>query len=188
MMRIALTLFFAMAFAACSSNLDLEARMSKVEARVKENGKKIQNEPQVKEFNLLKSDDIVVYYNPNGRRDPFKVYEGKAVTKFEVDLTSALESFELGDLELTAIIWGIAKPKALFRAPDGYSYTGEKGTRIGRNGGKISKVSRSKILVQEEYRSPTGDITVRQLELNLHTDEELEDRELENLDFKFSDE
>ena len=103
-------------------------------------------------------------------------------------MTSALEAFELGDLELTAIIWGIAKPKALFRAPDGYSYTGEKGTRIGRNGGKISKVSRSKILVQEEYRSPTGDITVRQLEIALHTDEEKKDKELETLDFKYSDE
>ncbi|MEZ4819661.1 MAG: pilus assembly protein PilP [Bdellovibrionota bacterium] len=172
----------------CASDLDLEARMSQVEARVKENGKKIQNEPQVAEFNLLKSDEIVTYYNPSGRRDPFKEYEGKAVAKLEVDLTSILESFELADLQLTAIIWGIAKPKALFRAPDGYSYIGEKGTRIGRNGGKISKVSRSKLLVQEEYRSPTGDITVRQLEINLHDDEELQDRELESLDFKFSDE
>lgn len=185
---ILLCLFPVLWMLGCSSDLDLEARMSKIEAQVTENGKRLNNEPQIRDVNLLQKEDIVVYYNPSGRRDPFKPYEGQIETTVAVDPTTALENFELGDLELTAIVWGIAKPKALFRAPDGFSYTGEKGTRIGKNGGKISKVSRSKVLVQEEYRSPTGDITVRQLEVNLHTDEEQKDAELEMLDFKYSDE
>jgi len=171
----------------CGSRLDLESRMSKIDAQVKKNGKKIQNEPQVPEFDLSRSSDVVNYYNPTGRRDPFKAFDGKPKVEQEQVFGSALEQFELGDLELTAIVWGIAKPKALFRAPDGFNYTGEKGVRIGRNGGKISKVSRSKVMVNEQFRGPLGEIAVRDLEMKLHEDEEKKEmKPAENLQFSFS--
>jgi Tfp pilus assembly protein PilP len=178
-----------MGLVACSSDLDLESRMNTIEKKVEANGQKIQNEPQVKEVDFLSKTDQEMFYNPNGRRDPYKSFEGKVVTKTVRNFENNLELFDLSELTLTAVVWGIAKPKALFRAPDGYSYIAQKGNRIGRNGGKIVKVARNKVYVQEEYRSPTGDITVRQLELDLHLEQEDdEDQELESLEFSFSDE
>ncbi|MEZ4703608.1 MAG: pilus assembly protein PilP [Bdellovibrionota bacterium] len=140
-------------------------------------------------LDFLKRTDQNVFYNPHGRRDPFKPFEGEAISQTQL-LRTPLERFEINQLELTAIVWGISKPRALFRAPDTYSYIASVGTRLGRNRGKISKITRQKVLILEEYRDPTGKLVVRESEFRISEDgeEENKDRFKSKMELKFSDE
>jgi Tfp pilus assembly protein PilP len=98
-----------------------------------------------------------------------------------------LRRFELNQLELTAIVWGIARPKVLFRAPDGYSYIAQVGTGIGSNRGRITKITKNKVLIGEEFRDPSGQYVARESEFEMEVQQKTESV-FQEKQLKYSDE
>ncbi len=136
----------------------------------------------------MKMSQLQEFYNPSGKRDPFKPFEGGEIV-YSAFAKAPLERFELNQLELTAIVWGIARPKVLFRAPDGYSYIAQVGTGIGRNRGRITKVTKNKVLIAEEFRDPAGQYVARESEFVMEQEERKKtDTTFQETQLKYSDE
>lgn len=136
----------------------------------------------------MKMSQLQEFYNPSGKRDPFKPFEGGEIV-YSAFAKAPLERFELNQLELTAIVWGIARPKVLFRAPDGYSYIAQVGTGIGRNRGRITKVTKNKVLIAEEFRDPSGQYVARESEFLMEQEEQKKtDTTFQETQLKYSDE
>ncbi|MGC8928013.1 MAG: pilus assembly protein PilP [Myxococcota bacterium] len=98
-------------------------------------------------------------YTPVGKRDPFRPYflDIKAVKKEEkgAPLTE-LETFDLEQLRLTSIISGIEQPMAMVEDPTGKGHTIVVGTPIGKNGGRVARIKRDEVIVEEEYIDSEG--------------------------------
>ncbi len=125
------------------------------------------------------------FYNPIGKRDPFKKYAGELVTDVWLP-RSPLERYGLDELNLTAIVWGISTPRALLQAPDGYSYIVRTNMRVGKNRGRVSRVTKRKVFVEEEYRDPTGKLVVRESSFEIRPKEQK--KRQSELQFTFKDE
>lgn len=96
-------------------------------------------------------------YSPVGKRDPFRSYFGDfKVVERERKIVSELQRFDIADLKLTAIIWGITEPRAVIVAPNNKSHIVKRGAFIGKNWGKISKILQDKIEIVETYKDPLG--------------------------------
>lgn len=94
-----------------------------------------------------------VSYSDQGRRDPFVSLTGKRVAAF---LDNPLESFDLPQFQLKAVIIGMGEPKAMVIAPDGKGYIIRKGMKFGKNKGVVVEISRDKVRVEERYLDLSG--------------------------------
>ncbi len=101
-------------------------------------------------------------YNPIGKRDPFKSYlaaeeeNRQVMEKGSERHKTPLEKYTFDQLRLTAIISGTSRPLAMVEDPSNQGWTVHVGTRIGSNGGKVSAIMRSGIVITEEYRDAAG--------------------------------
>jgi len=98
-------------------------------------------------------------YTPVGKRDPFRPYflDVKAVKKDESKgpLTE-LETFDIEQLRLTSIISGIEQPMAMVEDPTGKGHTVIGGTPIGKNGGRVARIKKDEVIIEEEYIDSEG--------------------------------
>lgn len=137
----------------------------------------VQSSPQEAEKPAVKMDDVFAIkskqfdytYNPIQKRDIFKPYEGE-VTYFEEREKTPLERYDLSQMQLTAIIWGISEPRALVKAPDGQDYIVKRDMRMGRNNGRIARITKDGVTVAEEYRDPLGKLIVKETSLSIKKD------------------
>lgn len=111
----------------------------------------------------------VSFYNPAGKRDPFvtflKVREkdtGPAISSLP-----PLQRYELGEFRLVGIIWGLKAPRALVEDSGGKGYAVTIGTKIGRSGGVVTRITEKEIVVREEFRDYTGSKVKRDTSLKL---------------------
>ncbi len=97
-------------------------------------------------------------YTPGGR-DPFESLLDirKPVTRSNEPQTP-LQKFDVNQLRLVGVITGMEQPKAMVVAPDGKSYVLEKGTKVGKNNGVVTKIDRSQIVVKESFYDFTGEV------------------------------
>ena len=128
------------------------------------------------------------FYNPVGKRDPFKVFMGELVKEDVTTAKAPLERYDLDELTLTGVAWGLSDPRALLRAPDGYSYIVKTNSRVGKNRGRVSRVTRRQIFVEEEYRDPTGKLVVRESSFDMRPKEKETEKENLGVQLKVSDE
>ena len=98
-------------------------------------------------------DDVKLVYVVAGRRDPFVPLVGKKVAAFS---DNPLESFDLVQFRIKGLVIGLGEPKVLVTSPDGKSHILKKGDLIGKNGGEIVEINRTKILVREQIQDFTG--------------------------------
>jgi len=118
-------------------------------------------------------------FDPFGKRDPFLVYTEEAVTEDSSIPKTPLERYNVDQLKVTAIVWGISDPRAMILAPDNKNYIVRTNTRIGKNRGRIAKITKQSVFVEEEYRDPSGKLNVNELEMQIRppvkskTEEEL---------------
>ena len=107
-------------------------------------------------------------YSAVGKKDPFRNYFGDmASLNKEKKIVSELQNFDVTDLRLSAIIYGITDPKAVVIAPDGKSYIVKNGSFIGKNWGKISRILPDKLEIVETYKDPLGRKIINKLYLEL---------------------
>ena len=111
------------------------------------------------------------HYIARGKIDPFEpLFKDKPVfkkTKKKRIPRTPLEKLSLSQLKLVAIIRAPSGNKALVEESSGKGYVIKKGTYIGLNSGKIVKIEKDNIIIEEEIQNIQGNIEVRQIELKL---------------------
>jgi len=111
-------------------------------------------------------------YNPKGKIDPFlPLFRenplAKAKKKRRHRPLTPLEKLDLGQLKLVGIIRAESGNKALVQEASGKGYIIKKGTRMGRNSGRVVQIAKSKIIIEEEGEDVFGKSIVQKKELNL---------------------
>lgn len=108
------------------------------------------------------------FYDPRGKRDPFRSF------RFVLDEDSSnqevsgpLGDFELGQLELSAVIWDAGNPRALIIDPGGRSFIVREGSQIGKNSGQVIHIGDNLVLVKETYENFAGEQTTKDVELRI---------------------
>jgi len=125
------------------------------------------------EISKIQSETIPVY-NPQGRIDPFIPLfkdEGPSAgtekeRKGRIPRTP-LEMIDLGQLKLVAIMRAPSGNKALVEEASGKGYIVTKGTYLGINSGRVIKVLKDRVVVEEEVESIVGKSTIQERELKL---------------------
>ena len=112
------------------------------------------------------SSDRDYFYDPRDKRDPFRsirfVDDGPEDKDF-----GPLGDFELGQLELQAVIWDATNPRALILDPGGRSYIVREGSSIGKNNGQVIHIGDNLVLVKETYEDFAGTRTTKDVELRI---------------------
>ena len=107
-------------------------------------------------------------YSAVGKKDPFRNYFGDmASLNKEKKIVSELQNFDVTDLRLTAVVYGITDPRAVVVAPDRKSYIIRNGSFIGKNWGKVNRILPDKIEIVETYKDPLGRKVINKLYLEL---------------------
>ena len=97
--------------------------------------------------------EAVSVYNSAGKRDPFVPFlkaEVQQRTKEDVTSLPPLQRYDLGELKFVGVVWGRKGARALLEDAEGKGYTVTVGTRIGRSGGVVARITDREIAVREE--------------------------------------
>ena len=112
-------------------------------------------------------------YNATGKIDPFEpLFREKPVAtkkkkgKKRIPQTP-LERIDLSQLKLVGIILASSGNRALVEESSGKGYVIKTGTYIGVNSGKVVKIRKEKVVVEEEFEDVFGKIKLRQREIKL---------------------
>jgi len=114
----------------------------------------------------------VALYDSRGKRDPFvsfvKVEDRKRASLDTMSLPP-LQRYELGELKFVGVIWMKKGARALVEDAEGKGYSVTVGTRIGRSGGVVSRITGKEILVREEFVGNRGEKIFRESGIQLTT-------------------
>jgi type IV pilus assembly protein PilP len=113
-------------------------------------------------------------YNPAGKPDPFKPFIQLTPVR---DLTrttplTPLQKYDISQLKLVAIMSTPEGNVALVEDSAGKGYFVKKGTEIGKNDGKVTKILRDRVIVEELYSDVWGQVKKSEVSLFLHKIEE----------------
>jgi len=112
-------------------------------------------------------------YNPYGKIDPFEpLFKDQpviaSVKKKKRIPKTPLEKISLSQLKLVGIIRASSGNKALVEESSGKGFVIKKGTYIGLNSGKVVKIQKDNVIIEEEVENVLGNLVIRQRELKLH--------------------
>ena len=109
------------------------------------------------------------FYDSCGKRDPFRSIRFAADDSDEEQKRDfgPLGDFELGQLELSAVIWDAGNPRALILDPGGRSYIVREGSAIGKNNGQVIHIGDNLVLVKETYENFAGEQATKDVELRI---------------------
>mgnify|MGYP002335949801 CR=1 FL=1 len=111
-----------------------------------------------------------VEYTAGTRRDPFVPLIVKAETKPKGLIP--IESYEVSEFKLIAILWDKTKYYAVITLPDGKSYTIKEGVKLGLHGGKVYKIIKDSVIIREQIRDYRGVLSPKDTVLKLRREEE----------------
>lgn len=118
------------------------------------------------------SKGVTVYdYTAAGKRDPFIPLIIKADAKPQKGLIP-IESYEVSEFKLIAILWDKTKYYAVITLPDGKSYTIREGMKLGLHGGKAYKITKDSVIIREQVRDYKGGLSPKDTILKLRREEE----------------
>jgi type IV pilus assembly protein PilP len=104
-------------------------------------------------------------YDPTNKRDPFRSF-AKTIESSDGTETP-LERFDLTQLTVMAIVWGVDPPRALLRDPAGKGYIVVEGTVVGKNKGRIIAIEDNLVRVKETYVDALGRAATKSVEMRL---------------------
>jgi len=106
-----------------------------------------------------------------GKKDPFRSYAVPSKAKLPLppltDKLLPIQQYEVNQFKVLGIITGLASNRALVLDPTGKSYVIKEGTFIGRNNGRVVKITTKLIEITEQYRDDSGKIRNRTVNLAL---------------------
>jgi type IV pilus assembly protein PilP len=111
-------------------------------------------------------------YNPAGRRDPFAPIIVKAQQKARGGERAPLERYDLNEFKLTGVVWGGFGYNAMLEGPDGKGYFVHVGTVIGLNKGVVKKITQQTMVVEEKYKTFSGEIERKERVIELRKKQE----------------
>ncbi len=108
-------------------------------------------------------------YNPTGRPDPFKPFisEEKSKTALPGVGGSPLQSLEVGQLTLIAVITGGEEPRAMVEDASGKGYILHIGSRVGTQEGVVTRILGDQVVVTEKLKDFSGKTRKRAVKLKL---------------------
>lgn len=113
-------------------------------------------------------------YNPAGKPDPFKPFIEFTPLRERVRTTplTPLQKYDISQLKLVAIISTPEGNIALVEDSTGKGYFIRRGTEIGKNDGKVLKILKDRIIIEELYEDVFGKVKKNEVPLLLHKTEE----------------
>ncbi len=117
------------------------------------------------------------FYDPTGKADPFRplfstetervVPAQQKIKRQRLPLTP-LQRIDLGQFKLVGIVLSREGNKALVEEPSGKGYIISKGTYIGQNFGRVKRILKDKVVVEEEVEDfLSGEMKLQATELKL---------------------
>jgi len=101
-------------------------------------------------------------------RNPFKTFIVKATDRSATAVPKTpLQKHELEQLKLVAIIWGVNSPAAMVETPDGKGYSIKKGDLIGNREGRVKRIERDRVIVEERFTEAGGEVITNEFEIKL---------------------
>ena len=119
-----------------------------------------------------KKEEAEYSYNPAGKPDPFKPFIQLASARGTRTALTPLQRFDISQLKLVAIISAPEGNIALVEDVTGKGYFLKKGTWIGKNDGKVTKILKDKVIVEEVYQDIFGQTKTNEISISLHKAEE----------------
>ena len=117
------------------------------------------------------------FYDPKGKLDPFQsvfVTQPREGTKIRIKARkrrlplTPLQKIDLSQLKVVGIIVSAEGNKALIEDPSGKGYVITKGTFVGANFGRVQRVLRDRVIVEEEVEDFfTGQMKLQTVDLIL---------------------
>lgn len=107
------------------------------------------------------------------RRDPFRPFTldlRPDITK--EDPLTPLQQYELRQLKLTAVLWGLSPPLAMVEDDVGMGYIVSPGTPIGRHGGIVQAIEPGRVMVEESTLDFYGNRQVTRVVLEIPREED----------------
>ena len=114
----------------------------------------------------------VALYDPRGKRDPFVSFirvDERRKAAIGIASIPPLQRYDLGELKFVGLIWTKKGAMGLVEDAEGKGYSVTVGTRIGRSGGVVSRITGKEILVREEFVGNRGEKIVRESGIQLTT-------------------
>ena len=114
----------------------------------------------------------VALYDSRGKRDPFVSFiKAEERRKGGTDTTALppLQRYDLGELKFVGVIWTKKGARGLVEDAEGKGYSVTVGTRIGRSGGVVSRITGKEILVKEGFVGNRGEKIVKESGIQLTT-------------------
>lgn len=128
----------------------------------------IEEQIKKKEEASEKEEEMVSYqYTSNSKRDPFLSFLGGTTGPDGPTNPKPLQKYAVDKFRLTAIIWGIERPRAVLEDPEGIGHVIELGSYVGPNWGKVETIDEDVVIVSEERTVGDGQIAYNKLELRL---------------------
>jgi type IV pilus assembly protein PilP len=113
-----------------------------------------------------KREEPKYFYDPTGKTDPFRSFiaeQEEVAERQRRKPKTYLETLDLSQLELIAIIAGPLGNYAMVRDSKGIGHVIVKGTAIGTDGGVVDRITDREVVIKEEYKDFRG--TTRQKEI-----------------------
>ncbi|MEI7440375.1 MAG: pilus assembly protein PilP [bacterium] len=101
-------------------------------------------------LSFAEGEDTYVFDQSHIKRDPFKPLEETG------DNRKLLTIYDVTKFQLVAILTGMGAPRAMIMLPNQTTEILQVGDTIGRNNGKIQKISDSEIVIKEIYKDYQG--------------------------------
>lgn len=105
-------------------------------------------------------------YDPTGKTDPFKSFiaeQEEMEEKAKRKPKTYLETLDLSQLELIAVIVGAKGNYAMVRDSKGTGHVIQKGTAIGANGGFVERITDKEVVIREEYKDFKGTVRYKDI-------------------------
>jgi type IV pilus assembly protein PilP len=121
-----------------------------------------------------KKEEVAYAYNPGGKQDPFKPFiqlNPVRESSRNVPLTP-LQKYEISQLKLVAILSTPEGSVALVEDAAGKGYFLKKGTGIGQNEGRVTRILKDRVIVEEKYQDIFGQMKTNEVSIMLHRPEE----------------
>ncbi len=109
----------------------------------------------------------VYRYVTGGRKDPFAPIIVKAEARARGADRPPLERHNISEFKLSGIVWGGFGYNAMVEGPDGKGYFVRVGTIIGPNGGVVKKISQNALVIEEKFRTLTGETQRKEIIVEL---------------------
>lgn len=105
-------------------------------------------------------------YDPTGKTDPFKSFiaeQEEMEEKAKRRPKTYLETLDLSQLELIAIIVGGKGNFAMVKDSKGTGHVIQKGTSLGTNGGFVERITEKEVIIREEYKDFRGTVKYKDI-------------------------